>query len=99
MTTIILVCQEVRRGRSVPVATSPALVAQADSFLVDHETRAQPWDFFRRLRETAPLRRTTSGTWLVARYADSQSVLKDARFSRRGAARRPSARPQGDGAA
>ena len=57
------------------VALSPDLVAQADSFLVDYETRAQPWEFFRRLRETAPLLRTTSGTWLVARYADCQSVL------------------------
>ncbi len=78
------------------VATSPDLVAQADSFLVDHETRAWPWDFFRRLRETAPLLRTTSGTWLVARYADCQSVLKDERFSRREAARRTSALPEGD---
>jgi len=80
----------------VTVATSPDLVAQADSFLVDHETRAWPWDFFRRLRETAPLLRTTSGTWLVARYADCQSVLKDERFSRREAARRTSALPEGD---
>ena len=78
------------------VALSPDLVAQADSFLVDYETRAQPWDFFRRLRETAPLLRTTSGTWLVARYADCLSVLKDDRFSRREAALRTSALPEGD---
>jgi cytochrome P450 len=80
----------------VTVALSPDLVAQADSFLVDYEARAQPWEFFRQLRETAPLLRTTSGTWLVARYADCQSVLKDDRFSRREAAVRTSALPEGD---
>ena len=78
------------------VALSPDLVAEADAFLVDYKTRALPWEFFRRLRETAPLLRTTSGTWLVARYADCQSVLKDERFSRREAAVRTSALPEGD---
>jgi cytochrome P450 len=82
----------------VTVALSPDLQAQADSFLVDFETRAQPWEFFRRLRETAPLLRTTSGTWLVARYEDCQAVLKDDRFSRREAALRTSALPEGDAA-
>ena len=78
------------------VAVSPDLVAEADAFLVDYKTRSEPWDLFRRLRETAPLLRTTSGTWLVARYADCQSVLKDDRFSRRAAALRTSALPEGD---
>ena len=78
------------------VALSPELVAEADSFLVDYDTRSIPWDLFRRLRETAPLMRTTSGMWLVARYADCQSVLKDDRFSRREAALRTSALPEGD---
>jgi cytochrome P450 len=80
----------------VTVALSPDLVAEADAFLIDYQTRAVPWPFFRRLRETAPLLRTTSGTWLVARYADCQSVLKDERFSRREAAVRTSALPEGD---
>jgi cytochrome P450 len=82
----------------VTVAPPPDLVAQADSFLADYQTRSDPWDFFRRLRETAPLLRTTAGTWLVARYADSQNVLKDERFSRREAALRTSALPEGDAA-
>jgi cytochrome P450 len=80
----------------VTVALAPDLLAQADLFLVDYRTRAEPWDFFRRLRETAPLLRTTSGIWLVSRYADCQSVLKDERFSRRQAALRTSALPEGD---
>jgi cytochrome P450 len=80
----------------VTVALSPDLVAEADAFLVDYKTRALPWEFFRRLRETAPLLRTTSGTWLVARYGDCQSVLKDDRLSRREAAVRTSALPEGD---
>ncbi len=78
------------------VTLSPELVAEADSFLVDYVTRSTPWDLFRRLRETAPLMRTSSGMWLVARYADCQSVLKDDRFSRREAALRTSALPEGD---
>jgi hypothetical protein len=80
----------------VTVAVSPDLIAEADAFLVDYKTRSVPWDLFRRLRESAPLLRTTSGTWLVARYADCQSVLKDDRFSRRAAALRTSALPEGD---
>jgi cytochrome P450 len=82
--------------RSVAVALSPDLVAEADSFLIDYQTRSLPWEFFRRLRDTAPLLRTTSGTWLVGRYADCLSVLKDDRFSRREAAVRTSALPEGD---
>jgi cytochrome P450 len=69
---------------------------QADAFLVDYETRAQPWEFFRRRRKSAPLLRSTSGTWLLARYADCQGVLVDDRFSRREAALRTSALPEGD---
>jgi cytochrome P450 len=82
----------------VTIAPPPDLIAEADSFLADYQTRADPWDFFRRLRETAPLLRTTPGTWLVARYADGQSVLKDDRFGRREAALRTSALPEGDAA-
>ncbi|MCU1658642.1 MAG: cytochrome [Pseudonocardiales bacterium] len=80
------------------VALSPDLVAQADSFLVDFDTRANPWEFFQRLRETAPVLRTSSGTWLISTYADCQSVLKDDRLSRREAALRTSALPAGDAA-
>lgn len=80
------------------VALSPDLLAQADSFLVDFDTRANPWDFFARLRETAPVLRTTSGTWLISTYGDCQAVLKDDRLSRREAARRTSALPDGEAA-
>jgi cytochrome P450 len=82
----------------VTVAVSPELLAQADSFLVDYRTRAEPWEFFRRLRETTPLLRTTAGTWLIARYTDCQAVLKDERFSRKEAARRTTALPEGEAA-
>lgn len=80
------------------VALSPELIERADAFLVDFRTRSDPWAFFRQLREEAPLLRTTSGTWLVARYADCQAVLKDERLSRKEAAVRTSALPPGDAA-
>src|SRR5690349_24991997 len=82
----------------VTVAISPELVERADAFLVNFEARANPWEFFRELRETAPVLRTTSGTWLVAGYADCEAVLKDERLSRKEAARRTSALPPGDAA-
>ena len=80
------------------VALSPELIEQADSFLVDINTRAVPWTFFERLRESAPVLRTTSGMWLVANYQDCQQVLKDERLSRKEAARRTSAISDGDAA-
>ncbi len=50
------------------------------------EFKANPFDFYARLREEAPVFRTTIGgkipVWLVTRYEDVKSVLMDERFAK-----------------
>jgi hypothetical protein len=43
---------------------------------------ADPYLFYRRLREEAPVFRTEQGFWLLSRYADVTSTLKDRRFGK-----------------
>jgi cytochrome P450 len=43
---------------------------------------ADPYPFYRRLRETAPVFRTPQGFWLVTRYEDAAFVLRDKRFGK-----------------
>jgi cytochrome P450 PksS len=52
--------------------------------LFDPAFKANPYPTYARLRSTAPVHRTVlpdgRGVWLVTRYADALSVLKDERF-------------------
>jgi hypothetical protein len=43
---------------------------------------ADPYPFYRRLRESEPLHRHETGFWLVTRYADAVAMLSDGRFAR-----------------
>ncbi len=43
---------------------------------------ADPYPFYRRLRETAPAFRTPEGFWLITRYEDVAFVLRDRRFGK-----------------
>jgi cytochrome P450 len=43
---------------------------------------ADPYPFYRRLRETAPVFKTPHGLWLVTRYDDVAFALRDKRFGK-----------------
>lgn len=43
---------------------------------------ADPYPFYHRLRETAPVFKTPSGFWLVTRYDDAEFALRDKRFGK-----------------
>ncbi|MCP2341060.1 cytochrome P450 [Actinomadura rupiterrae] len=46
----------------------------------DPAYRADPYPYYRRLRENAPVFRTPLGHWLLSRHADCAAVLRDPRF-------------------
>src|SRR4029453_432187 len=48
------------------------------------EFRANPYPFYHRLRAVDPVHRTPMGLWVLTRYDDVVSVLKDPRFGREG---------------
>src|SRR5260370_25634254 len=43
---------------------------------------ADPYPFYRRLRETAPVFKTPQGLWLVTRYDDVTFALRDKRLGK-----------------
>ena len=43
---------------------------------------ADPYPFYRRLRETAPVFKTPQGLWLITRYEDVAFALRDKRFGK-----------------
>ncbi|CAB4870697.1 unannotated protein [freshwater metagenome] len=53
-----------------------------DEILVTPEVLSCPYDYYRRVRDEAPVHQTPMGFWLVSRYDDVMSVVRDAeRFS------------------
>jgi pimeloyl-[acyl-carrier protein] synthase len=48
------------------------------------EFHADPYPFYHRLRAADPVHRTPMGLWVLTRYDDVVSVLKDPRFGREG---------------
>ena len=46
------------------------------------EFHANPYPFYHRLRAADPVHRTPMGLWVLTRYDDVVSVLKDPRFGR-----------------
>jgi cytochrome P450 len=46
------------------------------------EFHADPYPFYRRLRERDPVHQTPMGFWVLTRYDDCVAVLRDARFGR-----------------
>jgi cytochrome P450 len=46
------------------------------------EFHADPYPFYRRLREQAPVHQTPMGFWVLTRYEDCVTVLRDPRFGR-----------------
>ncbi len=45
------------------------------------ETRADPYPFYRWLREHDPVRHAVDGSWIVTRYPDGATLLRDPRVS------------------
>ncbi len=50
------------------------------------EFHANPYPFYRRLREEDPVHASPLGIWVLTRYEDAVMVLRDARFGREGIA-------------
>lgn len=61
---------------------SPASQPAATFQPLDPAFIADPYPFYRRLRETAPVMRTPLGYWLVTRYEDAALALRDRRFGK-----------------
>lgn len=51
------------------------------------EFQANPYPFYRELREREPVHLSSLGVWVVTRYDDVASILRDTRFGRQGIAR------------
>jgi cytochrome P450 len=49
---------------------------------LDPDFIADPYPFYRQLRETAPVYKTPSGFWLITRYDDVHFSLRDKRFGK-----------------
>ncbi len=63
---------------------SPGVAPASDTVFqpLDPAFIADPYPFYRRLREAAPVTRTSLGYWLVSRYEDVALVLRDRRFGK-----------------
>ena len=65
------------------VATSPAADRAPPVFNpLDPAFISDPYPFYHRLRETAPVHKTPMGFWLLSRYEDVALSLKDRRFGK-----------------
>src|SRR4030081_3430566 len=63
--------------------TPPALEGAPLEFNpLDPAFIADPYPFYRRLREQAPVFKTPQGFWLITRYEDTAFVLRDKRFGK-----------------
>jgi cytochrome P450 len=63
--------------------TPPAIGAAPLEFNpLDPGFIADPYPFYRRLRESAPVFKTPQGFWLISRYEDVAFVLRDRRFGK-----------------
>jgi pimeloyl-[acyl-carrier protein] synthase len=56
------------------------------------EFHANPYPFYRRLREEDPVHASPLGMWILTRYDDAVMILRDPRFGRAGMAERLEAR-------
>ncbi|MFN2503298.1 MAG: cytochrome P450 [Acidimicrobiales bacterium] len=61
------------------IAGEPVAVPSLDPMAP--ENRADPYGMYRWLRENDPIRRAADGSWILTRYADGASILRDPRFS------------------
>ena len=66
-------------NEAAPPSSTPA--AAQISFL-DPAFIADPYPFYRSLRETAPVAKSPMGFWLVSSYAEAAVVLRDRRFGK-----------------
>jgi cytochrome P450 len=57
--------------------------AAAEAVFLTAEGRADPYPWYHKLRDTAPVHRSESArAWLLTRYADCAAVLRDPRFGK-----------------
>src|ERR1700681_4087285 len=56
--------------------------AELLTLLATPEARADPYPHYARIREHAPLFRSTMGNWIVTRFADCQQVLRAPQFGK-----------------
>src|SRR5579864_9326738 len=56
--------------------------AELMALLATPEGRADPYPRYARIREHAPVFRSTMGSWIVTRYADCQQALRAPQFGK-----------------
>jgi cytochrome P450 len=69
-------------GPSAPNAETPDLDAELLTLLSTPEGRADPYPRYARIREHAPLFRSSMGSWIVTRFDDCQRVLRAPQFGK-----------------
>jgi cytochrome P450 len=74
--------------RPTPVPPPPPTASEVDpdaelmAMLATPEGRADPYPHYTRIREHAPVFRSGMGSWIVARFADCQHVLRSPHFGK-----------------
>jgi cytochrome P450 len=67
---------------SMPVPEGFDPSAELVALLATPEGRADPYPHYARIREHAPLFRSSLGSWIVTRFADCQQVLRGPQFGK-----------------
>jgi cytochrome P450 len=71
-----------RRRIPVPETSHELADAVALRLFQTREGRTDPYPLYHRLRELAPVHRSSLGLWLLTRYADISALLRDPRFAK-----------------
>jgi cytochrome P450 len=69
-------------GTSTPTRQALDLDAELVTLLATPEGRADPYPHYARIRENAPLFRSSMGSWIVTRFDDCQRVLRAPYFGK-----------------
>ena len=69
------------KSRTVTDQLTPVTPDEFVEFVIDPQRRSDPYPFYARLREVAPVHVSAIGVHLVSRYEDVALVLRDPRFS------------------
>jgi len=69
-------------NEAAPASSSSTAPAAAQISFLDPAFIADPYPFYRSLRESAPVAKSPMGFWLVSSYAEASVVLRDRRFGK-----------------
>src|SRR5262245_57516949 len=72
------------QSRRQPVVEEAAIAGATLFGASDTRSLVDPYPLYARLRAETPIHRTPLGPWVLTRYADVASILRDPRFGREG---------------